>query len=129
MGCTAKELYKYTQLTNVNGALRALGVAGLSPLSAPYRELYKLRGELMGKLLGLFPRMSSLLKIIVGLSPGELRVWFDNETGWMAEARETPGAPPVYRQITEEQAIILLKPNPPADMVHGLFKPDDYLGE
>ena len=127
MGC-----YPYfEQLGEINKALHDLIGGGFGPGTSPYELIYKMRGEVLGKLSLRIPstRVPSLLKLLALLSPGELKVWFDIEVGWMVEGRLEPGAPPVVRRVSAEDAMTLLKPEPPADLVHRLLQPETYFGE
>ena len=119
----------YRQLDIINTAMRDLRRLGI-PLENPaMRELYKLRGEVMGKLGLKIPRVSSILRTVSGLSPGIVRVWFDSETGFMAEGRPYPEAPPVYHAISVEEAALLVAEEPPSELLHRMFLPTEYIGE
>lgn len=100
MGCGAY----YQQLREIEKALGAIRRAGLPASSLPYRELYKIRGKLMGQISYKVPRSVTQLVRIAGLSPGELALWHDAESGFMVEARAYPGAPPVYHRVEESIA-------------------------
>jgi hypothetical protein len=127
MGCSPY----FKQLKEIDQALSHILRAGLGPLSAPYEALYKVRGEVMGK-LGLkavsVRRVLPILKLLA-LSPGELEVFFDIEVGWIAQGTPRPGAPPVIRRISHEEAELLLSPRPPTSLVHRLLEPETYFGE
>lgn len=121
----------YEQLKEVEKGLDALLRAGLGPATIPYETLYKMRGSILRK-LGLkvpTPRLPSVLKLLALLSPGELKVFFDNEVGWVVEGRPTPESPPVIRRISHEEAVLLMGPEPPSDLVHKLLEPETYFGE
>lgn len=121
-------LQLFNQLSAVNKALHDLGVAGILYDNPAIQALYRMRGELLGATGVTFPRKQALIKAIIGLSPGSIRVWFDNETGWMVEARESPGAHPSYHQIDAQTAGILAGPDPPADLVHSFMREDEFVG-
>lgn len=129
MGCGGDTKIKWTQFDVVNKAYHDLLGAGLTENMPAVKELYRLRGELLAKVRGPFPRITTLLKLIPGASPGHLRVWFDVEQGWMVEGREKPGADPAYRSCSAKVAAKLLSPSPPADLVHEFTKPVEYVGE
>ncbi len=121
--------YLYKQLQGVNKALRDLTGVGILEDNPAYQALRSLRNELLAATGITFPRRQALLKVIIGLSPGGIRVWYDSETGWNVEARETPGANPVYHSIDAQTAAILLKPDPPPELVHSFMKESAYIGE
>lgn len=129
MACVSKHYFE--QLSEIDKGLATLIRAGMGPLNPAYEALYKVRGSIMGKLrlAAPTPRLPTLLKVLAALSPGELKVFFDNEVGWIAEGTPTPGAPPVIRSISHEQAVLLMGPEPPPDLVHQLLKPETYFGE
>ncbi|GAI64197.1 unnamed protein product [marine sediment metagenome] len=71
-----------------------------------------------------FPRVLSLLAKLVGLSPGEFRLWHDVESGWMSEARARPRALPVYKAISDEVAMTILKEEITPELEAILLTPD-----
>jgi hypothetical protein len=130
VGCEGKAPY-YTQLSEINQALSHILKAGLGPLSEPYQALYKLRGEVMGRLglKAISPRNVLKIASLIGFSPGEVRVFFDSEVGWIAEGRKEPEGQPVLRHITPDQAINLMSSSPDPNLVHQLMELDPYVGE
>jgi len=108
------------------GKLRTLGLTEQMPL---YRELYQLRGRWMGMLGLKVPKVTQLVAAVLGLSPGEFRVWFDIETGWMVEARREKGAPPIYHSIDAETAVKISNRELSPDLEKRLLTPSDYIGE
>lgn len=97
MGCGVL----YQQLREVEKALGAIRRAGIPESADPYRQLYKLRGQLMSQRVFKMPRSVTQLVRIAGLSPGILTLFHDTETGFLVEARSRPGAPPVYHHVDE----------------------------
>ncbi len=83
----------------------------------------------MGKLGLLKPRTTTLVASRTGLSPGELKLWADAEIGWKVEAREAPGAPPVYRQVSDAIAEKIVKETLTHEEFAELIAPDPYEGE
>lgn len=120
---------KWNQVETIDKAMSLLRGAGFSMEIPAMRELYRLRGQVIGKILGPFPRLRGIVRLITGLSPGELTVWFDIESGFFTEARTRPGDPPVYRPISDDQAVALLRPTPDRELAHSLYEPLEYLGE
>ena len=47
----------------------------------------------------------------------------------MVEGREKPGGPPVYKAVSAEVAVSVIKGELTPDMILTLVKPDEYLGE
>lgn len=121
----------FEQLSEIEKGLATLLRSGLGPGNYAYETLYKVRGAVIGKLRLKVPtpRLPSLLKVLLMLSPGELKVFFDNEVGWIVEGTPTPGAPPVVRRISHEDAVLLMGPEPPSELVHKLLEPETYFGE
>ena len=83
----------------------------------------------MGKLGFRAPKAISLLAKLVGLSPGVIKLWHDAESGWMSEARERPGAPPVYHHVDDDTAIAIIKEELTHEQAAELMRPDEYVGE
>jgi len=102
---------------------------GIPEISDAYQQLFRLRGKLMAQIGFKLPRPLSLLAKLVGLSPGILKVWHDAEAGWMAEARAKPGAPPVYKAVSDEVAVAIIKGEVTKELEESLMTPDEYLGE
>jgi len=82
--------------------LRILGLTEQMPI---LRELFHVRSQLLSLRAAAVPKPTRLILTLLGLSPGEFRVWFDIETGWMVEARREKGAPPIYHSIDAETAL------------------------
>jgi len=121
--------YLWYQVKKVEDELNILKQAGITKDNPVYQQIYKLRGELFGKLGFRVPTsMVGVLKLL-GLSPGEVTIWFNSETGWLAEARTEPGAPPIYHHLDDETAIKLIKGELTKELEERLMMPDDYIGE
>ena len=121
--------YQYNELHEIERALSTMRKFGIPEVSEAYQKLYGIRGQLIKQVGFKIPRPMSLLKILLGLSPGTVKVWHDAESGWFSEARTKPGAPPVYKHITDEVAIKLLKGELTKELETTLMTPDDYIGE
>ena len=116
-------------LQNVRNTLNVLRRVGYGPLDEPFQRVYAMREELMKSLGIMKPKSLSLIKLIAGLSPGMISVWLDSDSGWFTEARERPGAPPVYHYVKEDVAVAILKGELTHELEAELMKPDEYLGE
>ena len=121
--------YSYNMVNEIDRALSTMRKFGIPEVSEAYQKLYGVRGKLLAQIGFKFPRPLSLLAKLVGLSPGEVRVWHDAESGWFAEARAKPGAPPVYHHVTDEVAMAILKKEVTPELETELLTPDEYLGE
>lgn len=115
----------WSQVNEIERALRAMRRAGISELSEPYRVLYRTRGALLARIGFKFPKSVIPILRLTGLSPGEVRVWFDVECGWMTEARRVPGAPPMYRRVSDEVAITLIKGELSHELEETLMSPEE----
>lgn len=120
---------KWQQIEELDRALRSLTRAGLGPGSDVYNALYKIRGRVFGQIGYKFPREVSLLLKLVGLSPGEIRLFHDIEAGWLVETRAAPGAPPVRKYVSDDIATTLLKGGLTHKLEQELLEPDTYYGE
>ena len=127
MPCSVK--WQHIQKQYLDQSLRGLVKAGINPFSTSYLNLAR-AGNYIDLNLGFkVPRPVTFILKLFGLSPGEIKLWFDAESGWLSEARERPGAPPIYHYITVDQAITLLKGELTHDLEKVLMTPDEYLGE
>jgi hypothetical protein len=119
----------WKEINTIDKTLSVMRRSGLGPGNLGYNELWKLRGKLFGQMGFRKPTVPAVIKLLMGLSPGEIRVWNMGEKGFMTEAREKPGAPPVYHHVSDEMAIALLKGDLTHELETELMKPDEYLGE
>ena len=118
----------WTQINELDRAMGSLRRLGLDQLPA-FGQLSALRGQLMKQIGFKYPRTVSLLAKLAGLSPGEIKLWHDAEAGFMAEARERPGAPPVYHHVSDDEAAEILRGELSRETHDRLMTPDDYYGE
>lgn len=147
MGCGVY----WQQVHTLDESLRALENAGIGEDNPAYQVIWQQRGEVISTIGKKFPRkvvaishegvlsrLHTLGLEYAGASPGftaeelknaTIKVWLDIESGWMAEARFRPGAPPIYRKLTAEQAISLIKREETPKLIAQLFHEDDYIGE
>ena len=126
MGCGVL----WNQVNEVERAIKALrphiSIPGVSEATS---ELFSIRGRLL-KTVGLkYPRTISQILKLAGLSPGTITLWHDIEAGWMTEAREREGAPPVYRYVGDDVAVTILSGKLTHELEAELMKPDEYIGE
>ena len=125
MGCGVY----WQQVREIEHALGTMRKFGISELSAPYQQLYAVRGKLMAQVGVKFPRTISMIAKLIGLSPGIIKLWLDIESGWMSEARAKPGAGPVYHYVTDEMAFAIINREVTPELKKYLMTPDTYLGE
>lgn len=125
MGCGVK----WRQIDEIDRALGSLRRTGLGPGTTPFDTLWKLRGKIYGQIGFKFPRTLTQLIKVFGMSPGTITLWHDVESGWMSEARVRPGAPPVYKRVSDEVAMAILKKEVTKELETKLHTPDEYLGE
>jgi len=118
---------KWRQIDQLDKALGALRGSGLGPGTTAFDTLWELRGKLFGQVGLKFPRSLSQLIKILGLSPGSITLWHDIESGWMSEARARPGAPPVYKSVSDEVAVAILKKEVTPELEAILLTPDQNI--
>jgi len=92
-------------------------------------ELSSIRSQLLVRVGIKFPRTISQILKLAGLSPGTITLWHDVESGWLTEAREKAGAPPVYHYVKDGVALTLLSGKLTHELEVELMTPDNYLGE
>ena len=125
MGCG---IY-WHQINQLDRALETMGRYGIPEDSEAYQSLYAERGSLMAQIGQKFPRTTLQMRLIEALYSPVIRLWHDIESGWMVEAREKPGAPPVYKSVGDEVAMAILKGEVTHELEEELARPDEYLGE
>ena len=125
MGCG---IY-WQQINELDRALGVMGRYGIPEESEAYQSLWKQRGALLAEVGRKFPRTTLQMRLIEALYSPVIRLWHDIESGWMVEAREKPGAPPVYKVVNEELAMAILKGEVSPEVEKALVTPDEYLGE
>jgi len=125
MGCGVY----WQQVGEVERALGVMERYGIDPPSEAYLALTRTRGALIAEVGRKFPRSYDWLTFLAGESPGTIRLGHDVETGWFSEARERPGAPPIYHRLTDAEAMAILKQEISPELHDRLFTLDPYLGE
>lgn len=127
MACMSKD--RYQSLALIDKTLRTLRIAGVGPGNLVFDQLYRARGALMGNIGVKVPRSVTSLLRILGLSPGSVRLFFDGDFGWFTDTREAPGLQPVYRRVTDDIALKIIR----GELTHQDFEvlkvPDAYVGE
>jgi len=121
--------HTYGALSKLESSMRSLERAGLGPATEPYQILSRARRAIWESVGIRQPKLTQLLLQIIGLSPGTIRVFHDAETGWFTEAREKPGDPPIYHQVSDVVAAQILKGKLTHELEAELMTPDEYLGE
>ena len=121
--------HNWDSVRELERSLNILRRAGIGPGTQAFDVLNKARGQVLGVMGFKQPRLPGLLRVITGLSPGEVKLWHDGESGFMTEARMKPGAPPVYRHVSDDIAITLLKGKLTHELEEFLMTPDTYFGE
>lgn len=116
--------YQYAELNKIQDAFSTLRRAGLSELDPAFAALNKARAQALGKLGLLKPRTTTLLKLILALSPGQMKLFQDAERGWLVEAIERPGATPVYKYVSDEVAEKILKGEMTKELEAELMTPE-----
>ena len=106
--------------------LTRLGVLETDPV---YVRLEAERGAALAKVGTVLPRDTILLAWSFGFSPGIIKIWHDGDAGWVSEARVKPGAPPVYKKVSDEVAVAIIKKEVTPELEKELMTPDPYLGE
>jgi len=120
--------FQFAELQRIDSAIGTLRSLGLSPLDDAFRALTQARGAALGKLGLTAPRTSTLLKVIIGLSPGKLTLFLDAERGWLVEGIIRPGAVPVYHYVGEGLASRILLEDLTPEIKEFLWSPvDDFI--
>jgi len=119
----------WAQVNELDRAMGTMRRYGIPEESDAYQSLWGQRGRLMAEIGQKFPRETLQMRLISALYSPVIRLWHDIESGWMVEAREKPGAPPVYKSVSDEVAMAILKGEVTPELEEELVTPDEYLGE
>jgi len=121
--------FQYSELSRINSALRSMRGWGVLESDPGFQRLWKARGAAIAKIGIKAPRITTLIAKLIGLSPGELKLWEDAEIGWMVETRAKAGAPPVYRYVSDAIAERIVKKTLTHEEFMEITSVDDYEGE
>lgn len=121
--------YQKEQLERMDVAMAKMLEEGIPMISTPFRITWEARARLQASMGYKLPREVFAVFKIYGLSPGTLTLWLDSERGWMTEARERPGAPPIYKAVSDEVAMAILKGELTPELEASLMAPVEYYGE
>jgi len=102
---------------------------GIPTTSTPYQKVYTELGRLKADIGYKVPRSVIAVAELYGLSPGTLRLWQDAEIGWKVEARARPSAPPIYKNVSDDLAMTIIKGELTHEAFMELLVPDPYIGE
>jgi len=122
---TEHAAFQYAELNKLTDTLSTLRRLGISELDPAFRTVLSARGAALGKLGLNLPRTTTLLKLLVGLSPGEIRLFQDAELGWLVESIERPGAQPVRKYVSDEVAMTLIKGKMTKELEVELMAPEE----
>lgn len=114
----------YQQINTVDRALSDMRSFGFSIDFRPFRILQDSRIKLLRQIGVKLPKVISLLIKFIGLSPGVIALWLDNESGFMSEARTTPSSPPVYKSVSSQLAMKILSHDISPELEEFLMTPD-----
>ena len=129
-GCQSDDIkYQYRETNEIERAKATLLKAGYGVIDPPYLNLLRAGRMTIANYGFKVPRPSTLILKLVGLSPGTITLWHDAESGFFSEAKERPGAVPVYKHLSDDDAMAILIKDISPKLHDWLFEPDDYLGE
>lgn len=121
--------FQWAEVNRLNKQLAQMRRWGVLETDPGFQRLWSARGAAMGKVGLRLPRSTTLIKVLLGLSPGEMKLWADAELGWMVEARVKAGALPVYKYVSDDVAEKLIKGELTKELELELMTPDPYIGE
>lgn len=99
---------QFAELNKINNAMWKLQRQVGGELTDAYRQLGRAKYTALRKLGLIQPRTTTLLKLLVGLSPGEIKLFMDAELGWLVVATPQPGARPVRRYVSDDIALNII---------------------
>jgi len=120
--------FQFAELNKINEALRLLRGIDLPGVNQARSALGVSQISALGKLGLIQPRSTTFLTRLLGLSPGELRLFQDAELGWLVEAISEPGAQPVRRYVSNAVALRILSGDIDHTLEAELMAPvDEYI--
>jgi len=119
--------HTWNQIRELERALGSLRRLGLDELNPTFKVFGEVRRSLYAQIGTKFPKPISLILKLVGLSPGTLTLFHDSESGWLTAARSRPGAPPVYRKVSDEIALQLIRGEVTHALEESLLIPDENI--
>lgn len=121
--------FQFAEVARFEKELEQLKQWGMPETAGGFQRLGAAIDTAIRKVGQLLPRLTVPIKKLFGFSPGELLLWADAELGWKVEARVSPGAAPVYRQVSDEIAEKIIKESLTHEEFAELISPDPYIGE
>jgi len=116
--------YQEFALKRLDRSMGLMRGEGIPETATPFQTLISARSQVQAHLGFKIPRNVSSLVKLYGLSPGTIELWHDDESGFFTDARARPGAPPVYKHVEEEVAMIILKGELTPELEEQLLTPD-----
>ena len=116
--------FQYAEIARLERELEQLRGWGVPETEGGFLRLGRAIDTAIGKVGRVLSRTTTLVKTITGLSPGEIKLWADAELGWLTEARARPGAPPVYKYVSDEVAEKIVKEEVTPELERELLTPD-----
>lgn len=121
--------FQYAERDKLDEQLGLMRGWGVSETDPGYLALMEAR-DLASWKVGLEQPMTVFqIARAFGMSPGVIALWSVGERGWMSEARERAGAPPVYKYVSDEVAEKIVKDELTHEEFEQLLAPDPYIGE
>jgi len=120
---------QWDEFSKLESQLNMMRRWGVSELDPGFQALFRARGAALAKVGLMMPRLPTLITLLAALSPGEITLFADAEIGWLVEARAKPGAPPVYKYVSDEIAEKIVKGEITHELEEELMTPDTYIGE
>ncbi len=121
--------FQWDEVHRAEKDLATLDRLGVSTTDPAYLRLQGERGAALAKVGTVMPRDTILLAWSFGFSPGDIKLWHDGDAGWMTEARVRAGATPVYKTVSDEVAVAIIKREVTPGLEKVLMTPDPYIGE
>jgi len=121
--------YHWYQVRKVEGDLETLRRLGVEETHPAYQALFAERGKALANVGYKAPRTQAWVMDWATWSPTLVRLMEDTELGFVAVVKAFKGAPPVYKRVSGEVAVAIIKGEVTPELKEALLKPDDYLGE
>lgn len=121
--------YQWGQVHQAEEDLATLRRLTVEETHPAYQKAWRARGKALAQVGYKRPRVQAWLVDWATYSPTLIRLMEDTEFGFIAVVKAHEGAAPLYKRVSGEVAVAIIKGEVTPEMEKYLLTPDPYLGE
>ena len=121
--------YHWYQVHKAEADLDTLRRLTVEETHPAYQRAWQARGEALGKVGYKSPRIQAWLIDWATYSPTLIRLIEDTELGFVAVVKAHKGAAPIYKLVSNEVAVAIIKGEVTPKLEKELLTPVEYYGE